>query len=191
MFKKIAFPLFSLFLMFRSYKLLLHLTHSSPTDFSTIQSLFIAFLLTLFITGIFAFVGFAYPSNKLLPQSYYKVHKPKTLKNWSRKMGVKYFQRALLLAFWGRKKQRLKYFDGSKNGLENFSFQTKQSEFGHLVALVIICMISMPLLLHGYYTLVGFITAINIIGNLYPILLQRQHRARLQCMKERLNGRTS
>ncbi|WP_394330522.1 hypothetical protein [Psychroflexus sediminis] len=42
-----------------------------------------------------------------------------------------------MFVFWGKKKNKQKYFDGTKSGLENLDYQTKQSEFGHLAALVV------------------------------------------------------
>jgi hypothetical protein len=94
-------------------------------------------------------------------------------------MGVQYFKYLLILFFWGRKKNRKKYFDGSKKGFENLIFQSKQSEIGHLGAFVSIFIVSVLLLLKGYLLLVLFMTIINVIGNVYPILLQRHHRARV------------
>lgn len=102
-------------------------------------------------------------------------------------MGVKYFQFLLMAAFWGHKKNRKKYFDGTKSGLKNFIYQTKQSEFGHFGAFVGIVVISIILLFHGYYSLVMAMAIINIIGNFYPILLQRLHRERISKVMKRIN----
>ena len=86
----------------------------------------------------------------------------------------------LLFAFWGQKTNRRKYFNGTKTGLKNFIFQTKQSEFGHLGAFVVIVILSVILLVHGYVFLVIIVTLINIIGNVYPVILQRSHRMRIE-----------
>jgi len=153
---------------------------SEPNQFTNIEALIVSFLLTLFITGIFAFIGFAYPSNRILPDSYYEIKNPIVLKHISKILGVKYFQLLLLFAFWGRKKNRKKYFNGTKKGLKNFIFQTKQSEVGHFLAFIVILISSFILLLHGYIFIVIIITLINIIGNVYPIILQRTHRLRIE-----------
>lgn len=59
-------------------------------------------------------------------------------------------------------------------------FQTKQSEFGHLGAFVVIVILSVILLVHGYIFLVVMVTLINILGNVYPVILQRFHRMRIE-----------
>lgn len=152
---------------------------SDPNEFSNNEVLIVSFLLTLFITGVFAFIGFAYPSSRLLSDSYYEIKNPNVLIFVSKVLGIKYFRLLLLFTFWGRKSNRIKYFNGTKKGLKNFIFQTKQSEFGHMGALVIIIVLSIILLVHGYIFLVIIISLINIFGNFYPVILQRSHRMRI------------
>ncbi|MBQ0787615.1 MAG: hypothetical protein KBT69_08950 [Oceanihabitans sp.] len=177
--KKILFPLFSVFLCYQTVAIMKILLASEPSDLSTLQHFIIPFLFPLFITGIFAFIGFAYPSHKILPSSYYTIKNPKRLNYISKILGIKYFKFLLLFAFWGKEKNRKKYFNGTKQGLKNFVFQTKQSEFGHIAALIVILILSIILQMHGYFFLVGIITVINILGNLYPVILQRTHRIRI------------
>jgi len=140
----------------------------------------ISFLLTLFITGFFAFIGFAYPSSRIFSDSYYEIKNHKALNSISKVLGIKYFRLLLLFAFWGSKTNRKKYFNGTKKGLKNFVFQTKQSEFGHLGAFVVLIILSFILLIHGYIFLVVITTLINIFGNVYPVILQRSHRMRIE-----------
>jgi hypothetical protein len=184
--KKILLPLASLFLCYRFALLMLHLISSESDEYSNIEGFVIAFLLTLFITGIFAFPGFAYPTNKLLPDEYYKIKKPKKLNYVSKVLGVRYFKLVLLIAFWGWKKNRKKYFNGTKKGLKNFVFQTKQAEFGHLGAFIVILISSVILFINGHMYVVLIMTALNILGNMYPIILQRIHRARVHRLRMKL-----
>lgn len=178
--KKIVFPLLSLFLIYQTYGLTYLILKSEPEDFNQLLAVLISFLLTLFVTGIFAFVGFAYPSGNLLPNSYYDVKRPKRVEFVYRLLGIQYFRILLLFTFWGTKSNRKKYFNGTKKGLNNFIYQTRQSEFGHLAAFVVILVLSIVLLGFGYVFMALITTAINVIGNLYPIILQRAHRARIQ-----------
>ena len=97
-FKKILFPLFSLFLCYLSIELMKDLISSEPKDFSSIEVLIISFLLALFITGVFAFIGFAYPSSRILSDSYYKIKNPKSLNTISKVLGIRYFRLLLLFA---------------------------------------------------------------------------------------------
>lgn len=177
--KKTLFPIFSVLLSFQTYELVKILV-TSPQEFSFLLNIAIAFLLTLYITGVFAFIGFAYPSNRVLPSAYYRIKNPKFLNTTYKLIGVRFFRFILMLTFWGKEKNRKKYFNGTKKGLQNFIYQTKQSEFGHLAALVVIQIISFYLLFYGYSLMVLFITVINLIGNFYPIVLQRHHRIRIE-----------
>jgi hypothetical protein len=68
--KKILFPLFSLFLLYRTFALMRMLLNSQEAAWTASDLFIYAFLLTLFITGVFAFGGFAYPSHKTLPKNY-------------------------------------------------------------------------------------------------------------------------
>lgn len=178
--KKILFPLFSIFLCYQSVKLMNYLVHSEPSSYNNLEVFLLSFLLNLFITGIFAFIGFAYPSSKVLPNKYYEIKNPKTLNSISKILLVKYFRVFLLFTFWGRGNNRKKFFNGTKRGLKNFIYQTKQSEFGHLGALIFVLISSIILLMNRYYFFVFITTLINVIGNLYPIILQRTHRRRIE-----------
>lgn len=178
--KKIFFPIFSLFLLYRSIELIRNLISSEPNEYSSFEILIISFLLPLFITGTFAFIGFAYPTSRIMPNSYYKIKKPEFLKLLYKLLGINYFRVFLLLIFWSRKKNRQKYFDGTRRGLNNFIFQTKQSEFGHLGAFIMILLSSIILLAHRYFYLILIVTIFNIVGNIYPIVLQRFHRMRIE-----------
>jgi len=177
--KKILFPLFSVFLFYRTIDLMNSLLSSDPNDFGFSESLVVAFLLPLFITGVFAFPGFAYATSRLMGPKYFKLKYPEKLMRIYNIFGVKYFRVFLLIVFWGRGKNREKYFNGTRKGLQNFVYQSKQSEFGHLCAFVSILFVSIVLLIHGYFILIVMVTVINIFGNLYPIILQRFHRIRI------------
>ena len=182
--KKLLVPLFSIFLIYRSIDLIKQLIFTKQYVHNGLELIIIAFLLTLFITGIFAFMGFAYPTNNLLPINYYTIKNKRRLHQLYDVLGVKYFKGLLLVLFWGRKNNRKKYFNGTKSGIENFIYQTKQSEFGHLGAFLTIFIISILLIVHGFILLTLLITIINIIGNLYPIILQRYHRLRIEKLQK-------
>lgn len=176
--KTIVFILFSGFLGYQSYTLVSHVLNA-PIVFSTAESLWIACLLLLFITGTFAFIGFVLPTHRLLGQGYYKIKNEKELTQIYRLIGGKYFRYLLLLFFWGRKKNRKSYFSGTKSGLQQLEFNSKQSEFGHLGAFVIIQIIVLILAFQGRQLLVSTATLLNILINFYPIILQRMHRYRI------------
>lgn len=185
MIKKIVFPLISIFLVYNSIKLI-HLIFDFSTDnFSLFAIIVISFALNLFITGVFAFIGFAYPTNRLLPNTYYHIKNPKILTSTYNLLGVTYFKMMLLRAFWGKEKNRKKYFNGTKSGIQQFDFQTRQSEFGHLGAFVAVLIVAFIFLFKGYLFIFIITSIINIISNLYPIILQRMHRLQIERITRR------
>lgn len=183
MIKKILLIVSAIFLAYRSIELITMLEATKPHNFSWYGALLYSFVLNLFVTGIFALVGFAVTTSALLPNSYYAIRQPHYLTKLYRILGVEYFKLLLLKFFWGKEKNRKKYFDGTKAGLENFEFQTKQSEFGHLGAFIAVEIISFFILFKGFVSVFVFTTCINIIGNFYPIVLQRNHRVQLERLK--------
>ena len=161
--KKILFPLFSIFLIYRTIDLVNNLLAMDISEFSFMESIFVAFLLNIFITGIFAFPGFAFSTNRILPSNYYAINNKQVLLNFYNIFGIDIFRKALLFFFWGLKKNRKIYFNGTKGGLENFIHKSKQSEFGNLSSFTLILLISIALLIKGYILLVAITIIINVL----------------------------
>lgn len=184
MVRKIAFPLIALFLAYRSYEILHTLYYVEPDQFGWGMRIFFALLLNLFITGIFAFMGFAYPTHRLLPMPYYRIKNKDAILKWSKFLHLERFRNLLLLFFWGKKKNRRQFFNGKQSGLDHLDYQTKQSEFGHLAAGVCIQVAALSLLVKEHYGIALLSTVLNFISNYYPILLQRNHRIQLERMRK-------
>jgi len=183
MIKKILLSIATIFLIWQTYDLLFNIDKMTFNSLGLI--IFIAWIINLFITGIFAFSGFAFPTQKLLPKSYYKIYHPKKLKKTYKALRVNLFRQMLLATLWKSQKQRKKYFNGKENGISNLAEQSMKSEFGHLIPLIIICFISSYLIIIDEIKLGVFCLLINLIGNLYPIILQRHHRMRIQILRKR------
>ncbi|EPR66478.1 glycosyl-4,4'-diaponeurosporenoate acyltransferase CrtO family protein [Cyclobacterium qasimii] len=177
--KQVVFIFFSLFLLYFSFSTIRQIILYGPVQLGFGESFFLAFLINLCVTGVFAFPGFVFPTHRLLPSSYYAIKNPSKMMKWYRILGVKYFQKLLMLFFWGRKANRKKFFDGTKKGLKNFNYLSRQSEFGHMGPFIMILLVAILLLPSSYFLLVFFIVLINFIGNLYPVILQRYHRIRI------------
>ena len=184
--KKIIFSLFTLFLVFRTVELLRHVSYSRPIDFNLGESLLVAFLLCLFITGIFAFPGFVFPTSRVMPDRYWKATNPKRLNYFFDLLGVETFKSIMVILFWGKPKHQKRYYDGTREGLQNFLYQTQQSEFGHLGAWIVISLVSVFLLVRQYFLISSVLMLLNLIANLYPVILQRHHRIRIYALLERL-----
>jgi hypothetical protein len=186
--KKIFLVAASIFLVWQSYKLLgnLHLVETLHYNVSTVLLLFfIAWILNMFITGIFAFAGFALPTQKLMPSRYYAIRQPRKLKRIYKKLRVEWFRKALLATLWKSQKQRDKYFNGRLDGMAHLEEQSKKSEFGHLIPFILLNLIGCYLIFLGLFVLAFFTLLLNFVGNFYPILLQRHHRMRIDIIKRR------
>ncbi|MFT6167405.1 MAG: hypothetical protein ACJAV5_000639 [Vicingaceae bacterium] len=178
--KKILLPLASAFLAYQFYQVIAALWINAGINVLLGIDFLITYIIALFGTGIFTFIGFAYPTSILIGNSYYRIKSTKQLQFWYYLLGVSYFRKFLMLFFWGSKKNQKKYFNRTRIGIDNFIYQTHQSEFGHLGALVLVAFTNMYAFYLGYYAISIFLFVINIVGNLYPIILQRHHRIRLE-----------
>jgi hypothetical protein len=140
----------------------------------------LAFLINLYITGVFAFLSFTFGVEKTLPNSYYKIKSPNFLACFfSNIQAENILEFSYSIHFGQANKQRNKYFDGTRTGIENFITQSKKSEWGHLLPFIIISFASVYLFVLDMNYLAIATLIINVIGNFYPIILQRQHRIRL------------
>lgn len=173
----------ALFLVWQSYKLLWEIDKMEIRSWALL--IFVAWVINMFITGIFAFSVFAFPAEKLLPKAYYKIQQPGTLKLVYNTLRVDLFRQILLATLWKSQKQRQKYFNGKKTGISDLAEQSMKSEFGHILPFIFLTMVSIYLLFIGQVSL-GIVTfVINVIGNLYPVILQRHHRMRIQVITAR------
>jgi hypothetical protein len=107
--------------------------YNSGTNISTYKAILFGTYFTICLTGIFAFSGFAFPTYKLLPESYYKISHPELLKKIYAALGVLYFSKAVVAIFYNKKKIKETYFNSDSQGITAFTTQTKQDEFGHIV----------------------------------------------------------
>lgn len=189
--KKILLSFASIFLTYRSIELLKFFNNTNPGQFNWIGTIAFSFALNLFITGIFATLGFAFLTSKILPSSYYKIKNSKNLAFTYNCLGIEYFKLLLVKFFWGKENNRKKYFNGTKSGIIDFETQTKQSEFGHLTAFVTILFVSIYILHKEHIAIFIITTLINLIGNFYPIILQRNHRIQIERLKIKLDSRES
>lgn len=181
--KRVVQVLISLFLAWQSWRLLVALLEVSPEHWGVM--LFVAWVVNMMITGVFAFAVFALPVERLLPDGYYRISHPERLLAIYRRLGVEGFRRVLLATLWRSPSKRDSYFDGTADGLRHLGTKARKSEFGHAVSFVLLCVVSVVFAATGALAL-GLLTfGINVLGNLYPVLLQRHHRLRLQRLQAR------
>lgn len=183
--KKFGFVCMSIFLCFQSYKLIGLFDKLHNVNWGL--AIFYAFLVNLFVTGVFAFLVFGTNIQRLLPDSYYHVMNPKRLKYVYEIFRVDLFRTFLLATVWKNEKDQKKFFDGTIGGLETLDINSRDSEFGHLVPFLILTGITIYLLVLAKYKIAFVTMLINIVFNFYPIPLQRHHRMRIQIMKKRIS----
>ena len=153
--------------------------HASADEIGIGASVFLGFFLSLTLTGIFAFVGFVFPTSRLLPKSYYEVESPLNWKRLAELMQLELFRKLLLIFFWGGK-NRKRFFNGKRDGLDGMLYETEQTEFGHFGGFILTIPFTVILVFRGFYLWALFLQFFNLFGNFYPILLQRTHRIQLQ-----------
>jgi hypothetical protein len=71
--KKILLPFASVFLIWQTHDMLKDIEKMRGE--SIVNLLFIGWLISLYITGIFAFIGFAYSTQKILHDAWLRKHK--------------------------------------------------------------------------------------------------------------------
>lgn len=182
--EKVGLGAVSLFLAVYSWDLLAQLRAlASPP--SLVEAAFWGWLIALSVTGIFAFAGFGFPTEKLLPDGYYRVAEGDRLLALYRTTGARWMRRVLVLVdrWWGR--NRFSYFSGTRDGLEDFERRTRKSEFGHLASFAVLLPVSLVLLLSGQAVAASVSLLANWVGNFYPAVIQRQHRLRIQRIRAR------
>ena len=180
--QRILFIGMSVFLIFQSYKGLTGLEFIENPSWGI--QLIIALIFNLFITGIFAFAGFALPTEKIMPTKYFEIKDPKKVNFWFKKLKVESFRKFLLATVWRKKTDQKKFFDGTISGIKDFERQTQKSEFGHLIPFFLITILCVYFAVLGFWWAVFITMLINVIFNFYPILLQRHHRGRLTRLKK-------
>jgi len=181
MINQVAYVCLSLFLLWQSYGVIAGLFAFQPSHWAL--TLFVAWAVNMLVTGIFAFAGFALPIERLLPDRYYRIGRPRWLQRIYRALRVEWFRQALLATLWRNANRRTQYFDGSPDGIAHLDVQTRKAEFGHLIPLLLLTVISTGFLLDGSVRLGLMTLGFNLVGNLYPVLLQRHHRLRIQRLR--------
>jgi len=175
----------SVFLAYQSVKLILVIPEVEGQDFTWWVDILLGMVALIMLTGVFAFVGFAWPTRRLLPQSYYTVRHPAQLAKWNNRFGVSTYTKLLLGSVWRSKDRRAGFFDGTRAGIQGFISASQQAEFGHLLAGIVCLAVAVYTTSYGHYTAALALAIGSIPLNLYPILLQRKHRSRVARLRDR------
>lgn len=183
MLKRVLFVSFSIFLIYMSFDTVSAIAKVKKIEWPWI--IVVSWVINMLVTGIFAISGFVLPTQRLLPDSYYAIHQPKRLLKYFRLLRVEIFRKFLLATLWRSKQQNKTYFDGTAAGMTHLEVQSQKSEFGHLIPFLLLIFISLFFVLQGKIALGVSTLIINILGNFYPVLLQRHHRWRISRIRQR------
>lgn len=180
---KVLLSLGGLFLAFQSVQLsqgLLGLDYSPGIRVSLLW----AAMMNLYVTGAFALPGFAWPTHRLLPEDYYRIHSARAVHTLYNLLGGERYRRFLLAIYW--RKAAGRFFEGTRGDLDHLMFNSKQAEFGHAIPGILLLIFSLLAVLDMKFALGIWCLTINIFFNAYPVLVQRWTRLRVQNLRNRL-----
>ena len=112
--------------------------------------------------------------------SYYKI------KDWENggkiyeNFGVNLFRKLLVLVGWEKLNKKSNPVKNDLEALTHLEYRTKQSELGHLIIFFIVFGFTIYVAIKFAFIESLWLLFLNVILNVYPILLQRYNRPRLQ-----------
>ena len=75
-------------------------------------------------------------------------------------------------------------FSGRRSGLRNLSQGMRQAEINHVISFLVLLLTFIYALARNWYAVAGWLAAVNVIANIYPVMLQRHNRARVEPLLE-------
>lgn len=102
-----------------------------------------------------------------------------------RALGVRLFGRVLERTGWNRAIGRDRVFDGTRAGLVALDQLTRGSETGHLMCLGVAAVVAVAALWVGEWGGALWLVALGIVLHVYPVMLQRSLRMRIQALTNR------
>ncbi|GGR93374.1 glycosyl-4,4'-diaponeurosporenoate acyltransferase CrtO family protein [Deinococcus sedimenti] len=95
-----------------------------------------------------------------------------------RQLRVRAFMLLLRAVGWERARRRARGFTGSRASLLRLERQTREAEFSHV--LLVLVNLTLPVLTGMTGDTAGWLIVTGAAGHVYPVMLQRTLRARLQ-----------
>jgi Glycosyl-4,4'-diaponeurosporenoate acyltransferase len=119
-----------------------------------------------------------------LPQSYFRVRRFENGGRLYLRFGIRIFRKLLVVARidacnW------LVRFSGRRSGLQNFAKGVRQAETDHLIAFLVVLLVFNYAFARGWYEVAGWLALVNVFANVYPVMLQRYNRARIESLLNR------
>ncbi|NHE59987.1 glycosyl-4,4'-diaponeurosporenoate acyltransferase CrtO family protein [Cyclobacterium plantarum] len=131
----------------------------------------------LLMTALMAYTETLQPP---LKSSYFdtkKWEKGGTVYRW---LGVNGFRKLLVWIGWEKLNKAARPVKKDRSALEKLEYQTRQSEFGHLIIFILVAVLGFAVaLLHGIRESF-WLFFLNVVLNGYPMVVQRYNRPRLR-----------
>ena len=121
-----------------------------------------------------------------LLSSYFNCHSIEGEGEIYKYFGVHFFRKLLVLSGWERSRKKENPIRKSLILLEYYEYRTRASEFGHSIIAIIIAFISVYVCIEYSFKETLWLICFNIFMNLYPIIVQRYNRPRVQRVIKKL-----
>lgn len=94
--------------------------------------------------------------------------------------GVDFYRKILVWIGWEQLNKKNNPVTKKTEALQRLEYITRQSEFGHLLIFLIVCLLSLFVIIQYDFQASAWLLGLNIPLHIYPILLQRYNRPRFQ-----------
>ena len=121
----------------------------------------------------------------VLGSSYYRIRPFEQEGHLYEKVGTRLFQKLVGRGPWTILNPTLR-FSGKVAQLSDLEKEMHKAEAGHLLAFLTVSLATVFAASRGWLDAVGWLLLFNIPFNLYPVMLQRRNRARIQRIQARL-----
>lgn len=95
-------------------------------------------------------------------------------------LGINFFRKVLVWVGWEKLNKKSNPIGKNPQTLQQLHYNTKQSELGHLIIFIIVLGFNVFVAIEYGFNKSIWLLALNIMLNLYPILLQRYNRPRIE-----------
>ena len=95
-------------------------------------------------------------------------------------IGVNFYRKLLVWTGWESLNKKSNPIERDTEILKNLHYRTKQSELGHLIIFVIVLIFNILVAFKYGFPKSLWLFTLNLLLNLYPILLQRYNRPRIE-----------
>ena len=137
-----------------------------------------AFLLNWMVMSWVAFLGGALKVSIPIPDGYFVIRGWESSGRFYSLLGVRLFKRLLVRGPFSGLNSKIHY-SGDRSSLKQLLGPMRDAEAAHLLVFLIVALAAGYAGVMGWWDLVVQLLSLNILLNIYPIMVQRLNRARL------------